>query len=108
MIEVATRTSNPRSRGERTKRRQRHLIMSKEKEKQRSVCVNIALSNEKNGNYILVSTVFSFPGGKDGRCVGLTFMCRLSRNSGTSTSGNPMGPSRPVAGKLYRYLFYCV
>jgi len=25
MIEVATRTSNPRSRGERTKRRQRHL-----------------------------------------------------------------------------------
>jgi hypothetical protein len=30
-----------------------------------------------------------------------TFMCRLFRNSGTSTSGNPKGPSRPVAGKLY-------
>lgn len=60
MIEVATRTTNPRSRGERTKRRQRHLIMSKEKEKHRAVCVNIALSNEKNGNYILVSTVFSY------------------------------------------------
>jgi hypothetical protein len=60
MIEVATRTSNPRSRGERTKRRQRHLIMSKEKEKNRAVSVNIAFSNEKNGNYILVSTVSSY------------------------------------------------
>lgn len=60
MIEVATRTSNPRSRGERTKRRQRHLIMSKEKEKHRAVSVNIALSNEKNGNYILVSIVSSY------------------------------------------------
>jgi hypothetical protein len=27
-------------------------------------------------------------------------MCRLSRNSGASTSGNPKGLSRPVAGKL--------
>jgi hypothetical protein len=30
-----------------------------------------------------------------------TFMCRLSRNSGSSTSWNPKGVSRPVAGKLY-------
>jgi hypothetical protein len=28
-------------------------------------------------------------------------MCRLSRNSGASTSWNPKGLSRPVAGKLY-------
>jgi hypothetical protein len=28
-------------------------------------------------------------------------MCRLSRNSGASTSRNPKGLSRPVAGKLY-------
>jgi len=34
--------------------------MSKEKEKHRAVSVNIALSNEKNGNYILVSTVSSY------------------------------------------------
>jgi hypothetical protein len=27
-------------------------------------------------------------------------MCRLSRNSGASTSGNPKGLSRPVMGKL--------
>jgi hypothetical protein len=32
-----------------------------------------------------------------------TFMCRLSRNSGASTSWNPKGLSRPVAGKLYLY-----
>jgi hypothetical protein len=32
-----------------------------------------------------------------------TFMCRLSRNSGASTSRNPKGLSRPVAGKLYLY-----
>jgi hypothetical protein len=30
-----------------------------------------------------------------------TFMCRLSRNSGASTSRNSKGLSRPVAGKLY-------
>ena len=33
-----------------------------------------------------------------------TFMCRLSRNSGASTSWNPKDLSRPVAGKLYLYL----
>jgi hypothetical protein len=31
-------------------------------------------------------------------------MCRLSGNSGASTSWNPKGLSRPVAGKLYLYL----
>jgi hypothetical protein len=30
-----------------------------------------------------------------------TFMCRLSRNSGASTSGNLKDLARPVAGKLY-------
>jgi hypothetical protein len=30
-------------------------------------------------------------------------MCRLSRNSGASSSWNPKGLSRPVAGKLYLY-----
>jgi hypothetical protein len=37
-------------------------------------------------------------------------MCWLSRNSGASTSWNPKGPSRPVAGKLYLYWFceFCV
>jgi hypothetical protein len=30
-----------------------------------------------------------------------TFMCRLSRKSGASTSRNPKGLSRPVAVKLY-------
>jgi hypothetical protein len=39
-------------------------------------------------------------------CTGCgTFMCQLSRNSGASTSWNPKGLSRPVAGKLYLYLF---
>jgi hypothetical protein len=33
-----------------------------------------------------------------------TYMCQLSRNSGVSTSRNPKGPSRPVAGKLYLYV----
>ena len=33
-----------------------------------------------------------------------TFMCRLSRNSGASTSRKLKGLSRPVAGKLYLYL----
>lgn len=60
MIEVATRTSHPRSRGERTKRRQRHQNMSKEKERHHAISVKIALSNEKNGNYILVSTACSY------------------------------------------------
>jgi hypothetical protein len=33
-----------------------------------------------------------------------TFMCRLSRNLGASTSWNPKGLSRPVVGFLYLYL----
>jgi hypothetical protein len=33
-------------------------------------------------------------------------MCRLSRNSGASTSWNPVGPLRPVEGKLYLYRRY--
>jgi hypothetical protein len=32
-----------------------------------------------------------------------TFMCRLSRNLGASTSWNPQGLSRPVMGLLYLY-----
>jgi hypothetical protein len=32
-----------------------------------------------------------------------TFMCRLSRNLGASTSWNPKGLSRPVMGLLYLY-----
>jgi hypothetical protein len=32
-------------------------------------------------------------------------MCRLSRNSGASTSGNPKNLSRPVAGKFFFYIF---
>jgi hypothetical protein len=32
-----------------------------------------------------------------------TFMCRVSRNSGASASGNPKGLSKPVAGKLYLF-----
>jgi hypothetical protein len=42
-----------------------------------------------------------FLGGKGGRCVGLTAMCRLSKNLGASTSWNPNGLSRPVMGLLY-------
>jgi len=34
-----------------------------------------------------------------------TFMCRLSRNLGASTSWNPLGLSRPVMGLLYIYLY---
>jgi len=34
-----------------------------------------------------------------------TFMCRLSWNLGASTSWNPPGPSRPVMGLLYLYLY---
>jgi hypothetical protein len=37
-----------------------------------------------------------------------TFMCRLSRNLGASTSRNPVGLSRPVMGLLYLYLFVCI
>jgi hypothetical protein len=33
-----------------------------------------------------------------------TFMCRLSINFGASTSWNPKGLSRPVAGNLYLLL----
>jgi hypothetical protein len=32
-----------------------------------------------------------------------TFMCRLSRNLGASTSWNPQGLSKPVMGLLYLY-----
>jgi hypothetical protein len=35
-----------------------------------------------------------------------TFMCRLSRNLGASTSWNPQGLSRPVMGLLYLFFFY--
>jgi hypothetical protein len=35
-----------------------------------------------------------------------TFMCRMSRNSGVSTTWNPNGLSRPVVGKLYLYFFF--
>jgi hypothetical protein len=34
-----------------------------------------------------------------------TFMYRLSRNSGATTSWNPKGLSRPETGKLY-FFFY--
>jgi hypothetical protein len=34
--------------------------MSKEKERHHAISVKIALSNEKNGNYILVSTAYSY------------------------------------------------
>jgi hypothetical protein len=48
-------------------------------------------------------------GGKCCRCVWLTtFMCRLSRNLGASTSWNPVGLSRPVTGLLYLYLYLLV
>jgi hypothetical protein len=33
-----------------------------------------------------------------------TFMCRLSRNLGASTSWNPKGLSRPLQGLLYLYV----
>jgi hypothetical protein len=36
-----------------------------------------------------------------------TFMCRLSRNLGASTTWNPRGLSRPVMGLLYLYLYRC-
>jgi hypothetical protein len=35
-----------------------------------------------------------------------TFMCRLSRNLGASTSWNPKGLSRPVMGLLYLCFYY--
>jgi hypothetical protein len=37
-----------------------------------------------------------------------TFMCRLSRNLGASTSWNPKGLSRPVMGLLYFFFTYLV
>jgi len=43
-------------------------------------------------------------GGKSGRCIRLTtyhHLVPLSRNLGTLTSWNPLGPSRPVMGLLY-------
>ena len=49
-----------------------------------------------------------FLGGKGGRCVRLTTYHHpvpLSRNLGTLTSWNPMGPSGPVTGLLYLYLY---
>jgi len=54
-----------------------------------------------------------FPGGKGGRCVGMTtlttFKCQLSWNLGTSTSWNHQGLSRPVMELLYLYFsFYLV
>jgi len=45
-----------------------------------------------------------FPGGKGGRCVRLTTYHHpvpLSRNLGTLTYRNPLGPSGPVTGLLY-------
>ena len=45
---------------------------------------------------------------KDGRCVRLTTYHHprpLSRNLGTLTSCNPLGPSGPVTGLLYLYLY---
>jgi len=45
--------------------------------------------------------------GKGGRCVRLTTYHHpvpLSRNLGTLTSWNPVGPSGPVTGLLYLYL----
>jgi hypothetical protein len=48
------------------------------------------------------------PGGKDGRCVGLTTLPPSSADCveilAASTSWNPKGLSRPVAGKLCLYL----
>jgi hypothetical protein len=35
-----------------------------------------------------------------------TFMCRLSRNLGASTSWTPQGLSRPVMGLLYLFTIY--
>ena len=44
---------------------------------------------------------------KSGRCVRLTtylYPVPMSRNLGTLTSWNPLGPSGPVTGLLYLYL----
>jgi len=49
-----------------------------------------------------------FPGGKGGRCVSLTTYHHpvpLLRNLGTLTSWNTLGPSGPVTGLLYLYLY---
>ena len=48
-----------------------------------------------------------FLGGKGGRCVRLTTYHHpvpLSRNLGTLTSWNPLGPPGPVTGLIYLYL----
>jgi hypothetical protein len=37
-----------------------------------------------------------------------TFMCRLSKNLGASTSRNPQGLSRPVMGLLYLFHYVYV
>ena len=37
-----------------------------------------------------------------------TFMCRLSRNVGASTSWNPQGPSRPLMGLLYHFYLFSI
>ena len=50
-----------------------------------------------------------FPGGKGGRCVGLTtyhHTAPLSWNLGTLTSWNSLGLSRPVMGLLYLTFFH--
>ena len=50
----------------------------------------------------------AFRRGKGGRCMRLTTYHNtvpLSRNLGTSTSWNPLGPSGPVTGLLYLYFY---
>ena len=52
-----------------------------------------------------------FLGGKGGPCVRLTTYHHhvpLSRNLGTSTSWNPLGPSGPVTGLIYLYVLLYV
>jgi len=49
-----------------------------------------------------------FPGGKGGRCVGLTTLPpSFSWNLGVSTFWNPQGLSRPVMGLLYFIPIQC-
>ena len=46
--------------------------------------------------------------GEGGRCLRLTTYhhpVQLSQNLGTLTSWNPLGPSGPVTGLLYLYLY---
>jgi len=50
----------------------------------------------------------NIPGGKGGRCVGLTsyhHTVPLLRNLGALTFQSPLGLFRPVTGHLYLYLF---